>query len=370
MLRRLDSLPHPCSVLPFDEVSPYRRCSLSSQFKRATQEPLKLPRARPTRIRGDARCIDSGRASGRHHQNLDCGDWHRGSRDRHRLYGHRRASGSRRGVSRTSLADSSTLIVAAAGLLAPGTYPIVVNVTAGSLSQHLTVAVVVTGAPGIAPAINLVASGAHTCALAMNGAAYCWGYNGSGQLGNNDTSLVNPQPVAVAGGLRFQSLSVSKVEDVTCGLSINGAAYCWGQNEGGQLGDGTVTRRLTPTPVVGGLTFASLAVGNEHVCGVTTSGSAYCWGSTPNGAFGDGTVGTHLTPTPTAPGMTFEQHRRRQRLHVRVDHCRRGVLLGPWTARPVGRRNQHDQHHTCAGRGRFDVSKSRRGRADRLRFDD
>ena len=97
------------------------------------------------------------------------------------------------GVSRTSVADSSTLIVAAAGLLPPGTYPIVVNVTLSSIfSQHLPVTVVVTGAAGIAPAINLVASGAHTCALAMNGAAYCWGYNGNGQLGNNDTSLVNP----------------------------------------------------------------------------------------------------------------------------------------------------------------------------------
>lgn len=156
------------------------------------------------------------------------------------------------------------------------------------------------------PAIDAVFSGSHTCALASNGAAYCWGYNANGQLGNNDTSVVTPRPVTVAGGLAFQSLSVSKVEDLTCGLAIGGAAYCWGQNDGGQLGDGTTTRRLTPTPVAGGLTFTSLAVGNEHVCGIATSGAAYCWGSTPNGAFGDGTVGTHLTPAATAPGMIFQ----------------------------------------------------------------
>jgi alpha-tubulin suppressor-like RCC1 family protein len=207
----------------------------------------------------------------------------------------------------TSVSDSSTITVTASATLAAATYVIVVNATApGALPQQATVAVTVSVPAGAGPAISVVVTGAHTCALTRAGAAYCWGFNADGQLGHNDTSIINPIPVAVAGGLTFQSLFVSKVEGVSCGLTTGGAAYCWGDNADGQLGDGTTTRRLIPTPVAGGLTFRSFAVGNGHACGVAMSGTAYCWGSSPNGAFGDGSVGQHLTPAVAAPGMTFQ----------------------------------------------------------------
>jgi len=149
-------------------------------------------------------------------------------------------------------------------------------------------------------------TGAHTCALTTTGAAYCWGYNANGQLGNNGTGTITATPVRTVGDIVFESLSVSKVDDVSCGLSTSGAAYCWGKNDKGQLGDGTTTRRLVPTPVAGGLRFKSLAVGTGHACAVAMSGAAYCWGSSPNGAFGDGSTGTRLTPMISAPGLTFE----------------------------------------------------------------
>jgi alpha-tubulin suppressor-like RCC1 family protein len=210
-------------------------------------------------------------------------------------------------IASTNVADSSTLTLTASATLVAATYPIVVNATAtGALAQQSTVAVTVSPPAGDGPAIKSVVTGAHTCALTTAGTAYCWGFNGYGQLGNNDTSIVNATPVAVAGGLTFQSLFVSKVEGVSCGLVTGGAAYCWGDNAEGQLGDGTTTQRLIPTPVAGGLTFTSLALGTEHVCGVATDGTAYCWGSTPNGAFGDGSVGERLTPAVAAPGMTFQ----------------------------------------------------------------
>jgi alpha-tubulin suppressor-like RCC1 family protein len=114
-------------------------------------------------------------------------------------------------------------------------------------------------------------------------------------------------PVAVAGGLRFSLIAVSNLEPFTCGLTTDGAAYCWGVNLSGQLGDGTTSLlRLTPTPVVGGLRFKRLAVGNTHACAVAMNGTAYCWGFSVTGAFGDGSTGTHLTPTVAAPGMTFQ----------------------------------------------------------------
>jgi alpha-tubulin suppressor-like RCC1 family protein len=210
-------------------------------------------------------------------------------------------------VANTSLSDSATLTVTASTTLAAGTYPLVVNATApGALARQSTVDVAVVLPVDVPPPVTLMAAGAHTCALTTAGAAYCWGYNGNGELGNNARSIDNPTPVAVAGGLTFQSFSLSKVEGVSCGLTTAGAAYCWGDNAAGQLGDGTRIQRLTPTRVAGGLTFKSLAVGNEHACGIATDGSAWCWGSTPNGAFGDGTIGEHLTPAPAAPGMTFQ----------------------------------------------------------------
>jgi alpha-tubulin suppressor-like RCC1 family protein len=211
-------------------------------------------------------------------------------------------------VASTSVPDSSTLTITASPAIAAGTYSIVVNATAaGALPQQVMLAVTVTAAvPAGSPAVNFVVAGAHTCALTSAGAAHCWGYNANGQLGNNDTAIVNPTPVATVGGLEFQSLSVSKVQDVTCGVTPDGAAYCWGENNEGQLGDGTTTRRLTPTPVAGGLTFKSVAVGSGHTCGVATNGTAYCWGFSPNGAFGDGSVGLRLTPAVAAPGMSFQ----------------------------------------------------------------
>jgi Regulator of chromosome condensation (RCC1) repeat len=210
-------------------------------------------------------------------------------------------------VANTTVADSSILTIAASGTLATATYSIAVSGAApGAATQQAAIAVTVTARTSVNQTITFVAAGAHTCALSTAGAAYCWGYNANGQLGNDDTSIVTPTPVATLGGLAFQTISVSKVEDITCALTTAGAAYCWGANEQGQIGDGTKTRRLVPTAVAGGLTFKSVAVGNGHVCGIATNGAAYCWGSSPNGAFGDGTVGEHLTPTPTAAGMSFQ----------------------------------------------------------------
>jgi alpha-tubulin suppressor-like RCC1 family protein len=211
------------------------------------------------------------------------------------------------GVTPTSVADSSTLTIAASAALAEGDYSVVVQATTpGAAAQQATLAVTVSVPNGVSPSIRVVAAASHTCALSAAGIAYCWGYNPNGQLGNNDSAIVSPTPVAVAGGIVFQALAVSRVEDVTCALDVVGAAYCWGENGNGQLGDGTTTRRLTPTPVAGGLQFKSLAVGDGHACGVATNGTAYCWGRTANGAFGDGSVGTHLTPAVAAPELTFQ----------------------------------------------------------------
>ena len=144
------------------------------------------------------------------------------------------------------------------------------------------------------PAIQSVVAGAHTCALTTTGAAYCWGYNANGQLGNNGTGTITATPVRTVGDIVFESLSVSKVDDVSCGLATSGAAYCWGKNDKGQLGDGTTTDRRKPVQAKGSEAFAALSAGGGHTCGLTSAGKAYCWGDGWSGALGYGFAHSRL----------------------------------------------------------------------------
>jgi alpha-tubulin suppressor-like RCC1 family protein len=163
----------------------------------------------------------------------------------------------------------------------------------------------------------MVSAGAsHTCAVTAAGAAYCWGANTSGQLGDSTTAQ-RTSPVAVAEGLTFTSVSAGF--GYTCGVTLSGAAYCWGLNNSGQLGIGSASGpqqcgvnpcSTAPVPVVGGLTFKKLSVSGDqsgfgHACGVAVTGVVYCWGTNLGGQLGDGTKNSRPTPAPVSGGFTF-----------------------------------------------------------------
>jgi alpha-tubulin suppressor-like RCC1 family protein len=153
-----------------------------------------------------------------------------------------------------------------------------------------------------------------TCGVTTDNRAYCWGYNGQGQLGDGTTTH-RLAPVAVAGGLRFRQISAGFA--ASCGVTTDFRAYCWGSNDRGELGDGTTTGRLTPVPVAGGHQFRQVETNFEHTCGVSyPDNRLYCWGWNRDGQLGNGTrTGPEAcyygpcstTPFPVTTTLTFRQ---------------------------------------------------------------
>ncbi len=152
----------------------------------------------------------------------------------------------------------------------------------GSVTFNVPTPVAVAGDHSFAA----VATGfSHSCGTATDGAAYCWG---QASLLGDESGLDQYAPVAVAGGITFATAggSLASGQESSCALTPSSAAYCWGHNDAGQLGDGSTTWRSTPNLVLGGLSFASISTGPFHTCGVTTSAVAYCWGINANGQVG------------------------------------------------------------------------------------
>lgn len=154
---------------------------------------------------------------------------------------------------------------------------------------------------------SISAGFSHTCALDGSGQAYCWGYDGDGALGNGSTFGGRiPQVVQQPAGVTF--VSISSNYSHSCGLTGGGQVYCWGENGSGQLGDSSVVDRNAPVAVQqGALSFVSITTGSDHTCAVDGSGNAYCWGGDANQQLGNGASGASRIPVAvTMPsGVSF-----------------------------------------------------------------
>ncbi len=133
------------------------------------------------------------------------------------------------------------------------------------------------------------------CAVRLDGALYCWGLNTSGQVGTGTNDAVFTRPVST--GEAKDWVEVTAGASFACALSSSNKVSCWGSNGGGQLGDNTVTTRLSPTPVFGSTLFASIDAGAGHTCGIDVNGLAYCWGTNTRGQIGDNTTENKSVPT-------------------------------------------------------------------------
>jgi len=171
-----------------------------------------------------------------------------------------------------------------------------------STSSSSPVAVSTSGVLAGKTVTAISASSGTTCAVA-SGAAYCWGYNTNGTLGNNSTTDSNvPVAVDTSGVLAGKTVTSIAVSNNTACVIANGGVYCWGAGAFGVLGNGSTTDSLVPVAVdtsgvLAGKTITKLTVTTGSACALSTEGYTYCWGSAGSGALGNGTTsGTYTTP--------------------------------------------------------------------------
>lgn len=150
----------------------------------------------------------------------------------------------------------------------------------------------------------------YTCARKMDGTLWCFGNNGYGELGNGTITgpqcngFCRPTPVQVTAVGTV--LSVSAAQSHACAVKTDGTVWCWGVNGQGELGDGTLTGQTcgglfckpTPVQVVNLTSVADVASGYVHSCARKIDGTVWCWGDNNDGQLGDGTSGSPDHPTP------------------------------------------------------------------------
>lgn len=167
---------------------------------------------------------------------------------------------------------------------------------------------------------SLAAGQDFTCALLDDATVRCWGENDDGQIGDGSTRVAwRPAPVS---GLS-QVAAIAAGRRHACAVLEDGTARCWGDNEHGQLGDGTEIDRSAPVVVRDLRGAIAIGAGDAHTCAVLHDGSMRCWGSNGSGQLGRGAPWgmskTRTTPTSEGPMRLPE----RSTTPVRVPGVRR-----------------------------------------------
>jgi alpha-tubulin suppressor-like RCC1 family protein len=163
--------------------------------------------------------------------------------------------------------------------------------------------------PATAGWAGVTAGGLHACATRKDGTLWCWGGNGSGELGIGTwTSQSRPQQVTTPAPAGWTSVTASAFH--TCATRSDTTLWCWGLNLAGELGIGTQTEQDQPqqvtTPAAAGWT--SVTTGDEHTCATRSDGTLWCWGDNGFGALGIGNLTSQDWPqqvsTPAPTGWT------------------------------------------------------------------
>jgi alpha-tubulin suppressor-like RCC1 family protein len=142
----------------------------------------------------------------------------------------------------------------------------------------------------------------HGVGIRTNGTAWAWGYNGQGSLGTNNTTTTS-SPVSTVGGFT-DWCQITAGNKTSFGIRTNGVLYAWGYNNSGRLGDNTVNNKSSPVSVVGGFTDWCFIQNCNNTLGVRTNGTLWAWGNNNNGQLGDNTCTDRSSPVSVVGGFT------------------------------------------------------------------
>lgn len=159
-----------------------------------------------------------------------------------------------------------------------------------------------TVVPGVTGATAIAAGEAHTCALRKDGVVLCWGGDQYGELGYPSATRCGGSDVCSGAAAPARNLpdavEISAGRGFTCARTRRHELYCWGNNQDGNLGDGTRQRRPTPDRVQHLSAVEQVATGAAHTCARKTDGTAWCWGSNDRGQLGDASTSHRFFPWP------------------------------------------------------------------------
>jgi alpha-tubulin suppressor-like RCC1 family protein len=159
--------------------------------------------------------------------------------------------------------------------------------------------------PNVTNAIAVSVGAVHICALLNDNTVLCWGNNQYGQLGNGSTTT-DFVPVAVLG--IANAVAIAAGAQHSCALLKDGTIRCWGMNYGGQLGSGMSTTIApfgitTPVAVTSITNAVAIASGESHTCAIIADSTVLCWGDNYDGQLGNGTTTSSAVPV-TVSGIT------------------------------------------------------------------
>ena len=153
--------------------------------------------------------------------------------------------------------------------------------------------------PGLGYVRHVTEGWGHRCALLGDGTVWCWGFNLWGELGDGtfQDHMVPAQVVGVANAAQIASGARTE-----CALIRDGTVMCWGDNSHGEMGNGSAgVDQPVPTQVPGLTHVAEIRAGFWHTCARKWDYSVWCWGDNESGQVGDGTTTERLTPVQVFP---------------------------------------------------------------------
>ena len=152
---------------------------------------------------------------------------------------------------------------------------------------------------------SCVEAGNHSLGIDNKGNLWAWGNNDVGQLGDGTSGqyAYKTRPVQIKKETKFSQVSAGSSHSLA--IDSEGNLWVWGYNEYGRLGDGTTTQRTSPIQIKDGIKFSQVSAGSDHSLAIDSEGNLWAWGYNGRGQLGDGTTTQRTSPVQIKEGTQF-----------------------------------------------------------------